>query len=95
MKYNPDDNEYVGDRRSGRPPLPADTKHREQEQRRELPVDLDDDETIGNTGNNETTANVERAHPFQGSNVGVDEYPADDEDAYHPTPPQKRPHRDR
>ena len=44
MKYNPYDDEAIGDRRTGRPPLPADAKYRQQRQRGKLFENLDGDE---------------------------------------------------
>ena len=84
MKYNPFDDEMTGQRRTGRPPLPADTKYREQEQAAEMLEDLDDDAPIGNAGNNEIPVNVEGAQTTSELHVDVDDQAGDDEDAYHP-----------
>ena len=44
MKYNPYENEEIGNRRTGRPPLPADSKYRLEQQHGYIPEGLDDDE---------------------------------------------------
>ena len=46
MKYNPYDDEMIGHRRTGRPPLPADSKYREQRQRGEMFESLEEDDDI-------------------------------------------------
>jgi hypothetical protein len=46
MKYNPYDDEQVGERRIGRPPLPADAIYRRQQQHGEMFDELDDLEPI-------------------------------------------------
>lgn len=92
MKYNPYDDEVTGDRRTGRPPLQAATKYRQQQQRGKMFEDLKD-ETIGSFENNETPANVDGAEPSSKSEVHVDDQAGDDEGVYHPTTSQKTPHR--
>ena len=44
MKYNPYDDETIENRRTGRPPLPADAKYREQRQRGVMFETLDEDD---------------------------------------------------
>ena len=86
MKYNPYDDEVTAERRTGRPPLPADAKYREQEQGGEMFEDTDDGAT-GKLGDNETPSDPDQ--PPLESNVDADDQAGDDEDAYHPITPQK------
>lgn len=44
MKYNPYDEDLTENRRTGRPPLPADAKYREQRQRGAMFENLDEDD---------------------------------------------------
>ncbi len=44
MKNKLYDHEKIGDRRASRPPLPADSKYREQQKRGEIFEDLVDDD---------------------------------------------------
>ena len=85
MKHNRYDDDGPGERRTGRPPLPADAIYRQQQQRDEMFDALDDLVTIGKTEGNEAAGDVD-AEPFPpDSKVEGDDQSGDDEDAYHPT----------
>lgn len=87
MKYNPYDDEQVGERRIGRPPLPADAIYRRQQQHGEMFDELDDLEPIGNPEVNDAPTDVDAEQSPLVSTVEIGGQAGDNEDAYHPITP--------
>jgi hypothetical protein len=87
MKYNPYEDEQVGERRIGRPPLPADAIYRLRQQHGEMFDELDDLEPIGNPKVNDAPTDVGAEQPPPVLTAEIGGQAGDDEDAYHPITP--------